>query len=165
MRLLDFVLRIAVSGDVFPRALAEAVEAALVLGLALHCEPRVANQDDVAGAALDHLKFDGVRPDLVLAIHVKQHAAVACLVLARLVRLLSPLEHHVQVVVSVFLFRDEVAKLRSGNVYRAVFHAEDVIRIIVLPLLLEERVEPIEILSVEQFDFRAELRIGRGQRR
>ncbi len=106
-----------------------------------------------------------MRPDLVFAIHVKQHAAVARLVLARLVRMFTPLEHRVQVIISVFLFRDEVAELRSGDVYRAVLHAENMVGIMVLALLLKERVEPIEILSVEQLDFRAQLRIGRGQQR
>src|SRR5579863_1262755 len=89
---------------------------------------------------------------------MEQHAAVARFAPPRLVGVLPPSEDHVQVVVLVLLLRDEITELGTFYVNRAFLDGEYVIGIVVLALLLEIRVEAIEILAVEQFCLGTEFR-------
>src|SRR5690242_4723411 len=85
VRFLHFVLWVAIPRFVLPWALPKPVEPALALGFVLHRQPGFAHQDDVSGAAFDHLEFNGMRPDLVFAVHMKQHTTVPGFVPARFV--------------------------------------------------------------------------------
>src|SRR5437660_1124220 len=165
MRLFDLILRITVARHIFPWPFAKTIETALVLSFTFHGEAGFADQNDIAGAAFNHLELDGVRPDLVLSVYMKQHAAIARLIFSWLMCVLAPAKHHVQIVVVVLLLGDEVAELRTGNMYRSVLDAKDMIGIVVLPVLLEIRVESVKVFAVKQLELGAELGIRRGRKR
>src|SRR5436190_18745484 len=123
-------------------------EALLIGGIVR--DAAAANHEEVAGPALDDLELDGFRPDLVLAPHVKEDAAVARGLLARRPRRLAPLELGLQEVVLVLLLGREIAEFLAADVDGAVLDAEDLVRVVVLSLGLQPGIEAGEILAVPE---------------
>src|SRR5262249_27219613 len=114
------------------------------------------DQDNIAGAALDHLALDRLHPDTagraILADAVQEDAAITRGVLARRPGLFAPFELGDQVIILVFLLRDEPAKDLARDMDHPIVHREDSFRIVVLPLALEPGVKAAQVLAVEELD-------------
>src|SRR5262249_39908317 len=95
-----------------------------------------ADDDEVAGAALDHLALERLHPALSVAAvragAVQQDTAVAGVVLARRPGLLAPLEFDSQVVVLVLALGDEPAPHLAADADHAVADGEDLLGVVVL---------------------------------
>src|SRR5581483_4783008 len=121
------------------------------------------DEDEVAGAALDHLALDRFEPDpaggAVFADAMEQDAAVARRLFSRRPGLVAPLELDHEVIVLVLLLGHEAAVNLAGNADHAVRHAEDLERIVVLAERLvaflfrtQICVEVGQVLAVEHLD-------------
>src|SRR5439155_19362981 len=79
-----------------------------------------ADEDNIAGAALDHLELDRSGPNLVRAGYVEENAAVTGHAGTRRMGGFAPRERGTEMVVGVFLLGDDVAVFRAGDVEHAV---------------------------------------------
>src|SRR5262249_44735011 len=102
------------------------------------------------------LRLERLRPDLVRAADVAEHAAVA--------RLAGPAPLDLQHVVAVVLLGDDVAVRPALAVDDAVLDAPDVLRLgLALVARVDEGLPTGQVLAVEQLDRLALFRPGRRQ--
>lgn len=149
VRVFDFV-RATETFDVLPRVPSGAVESSdgRAFADAVDCQIRAIYDEDVAGAAFNHLALNRFWPDLIASDEMDQDAAVAGVVSARCPGFFTPFEFGGQFVVGeVGLFRRGVTKVLAGDVELPVFPIEDVVGIFIAAEIAEERVE---VLRLEQ---------------
>src|SRR5262249_16884054 len=112
------------------------------------------DENDVAGAAFDHLALDRFHPDAtgraVFADAVQEDAAIASGVLAWRPGLLAPFELGNQVIVVGLGVSDEAAEDLPGDMDHAIVHGEDFFRIVVLALAAKPGVEAGQVLAIEE---------------
>src|SRR5271155_4425969 len=103
MRLLHLSHRIAVPNHILRRPFAKPVDLHRLPRRSSHPSAILARQrrsirhPEIARSSLHNLELDRLRPPLLLALHVREDAAVASLALAASVRSLAPLELRAQV--------------------------------------------------------------------
>src|SRR5258708_6976694 len=155
MRLLHLSHRIAIPAHVLRSPFAKAT--------VLHRIPRRSSDSrailagqgrsvchpEIAGAPLHNLKLDRLWPDLLLALHVVEDAAIASLALAASIGSLSPLELRAQVKVLILLLRNDVTHLFARDMDHALLYLKHMIRIGVQPLALQKRVKVLEIRAIK----------------
>src|SRR5690606_1861187 len=111
--------------------------------------------EDIADATFNDLGFDRRHPAAAKAAigteGVYQDAGDAGVVLAAVPSPLTPFELNDQVVIAVGLLGDQPTPAVTGDVQQAVFDREHLTRIFAASVF-DVRVEPVEILAIEQLD-------------